>query len=177
MGRGGAQRGRVEQDPRLNSGNIVPLPAPPPIEEPEDPLSTARIALLGGAIVVVLALLLVPPWRALRRRLRMRRAAAEPRRSILVTYDVFTERAGALGLGRRHGETLEEYRRKVMHTGYLSDGHLDRLTRLTTQAAYGPRELEPAQAHEAGDAADTAFRELRRAVGPARWFVGLYRRS
>jgi transglutaminase-like putative cysteine protease len=176
-GPGGAQQQRIEQDPRLSGGNIVPLPAPPPIEEPEDPLSTARIALLAGAILAVLALLLVPPWRALRRRLRMRRAAGEPRRAILVTYEVFTERAGALGLGRRHGETLEEYRRKVTDTGYLSDGHLDRLTRLTTQAAYGPREPDPEQAHEAGDAADTAFRELRRAVGPARWFVGLYTRS
>ena len=63
-----------------------------------------------------------------------------------------------------------------MDTGYLSDGHLDRLTRLTTQAAYGPRDLDVDQAHQAGDAADTAFRELG-AVGPARWFVGLYKRS
>jgi transglutaminase-like putative cysteine protease len=175
-GPGGAQQQRIEQDPRL-SGRIVPLPAPPPVRGPDDPLSTARIALLAAGTLAVLVLLLLPPWRALRRRLRIRRAAAEPRRSILVTYDVFTERAAGLGLGRRHGETLEEYRRKVTETGYLSDGHLDRLTRLTTQAAYAPHEPDARQAHEAGDAADTAFRELRRAVGPARWFVGLYRRS
>ena len=85
---------------------------------------------LLGAIVVGLVLLLVPPIRALRRRVRLRRAAAEPRRLILETYEVFTERAAGMGLGRGPGETLDEYRRKVMETGYLSNGHLDRLTRL-----------------------------------------------
>ena len=59
-----------------------------------------------------LVLLLVPPVRALRRRVRLRRAAVEPRRLILATYEVFTERAAGIGLGRDPGETLNEYRRK-----------------------------------------------------------------
>jgi hypothetical protein len=70
---------------------------------------------------------------------------------------------------------LEEYRRKVMDTGYLSDGHLDRLTRLTTAAAYSSHEPDGEQADAAGIAAETAIREIKRAVGPARWLVGLYR--
>ena len=141
----------------------------------EPPFISARMALLLGAIVVGLVLLLVPPVRALRRRVRLRRAAAEPRRLILETYEVFTERAAGMGLGRGPGETLDEYRRKVMETGYLSNGHLDRLTRLTTTAAYSQHEPDEQQAQDATSAADTAIREIRRAVGPAAWFVGLYR--
>ena len=96
---------------------------------------------------------------------------------ILVTYEQFTERAAGMGLGRVAGETLEEYRRKVMETGYLSDGDLDRLTALATAAAYSQREPDGEQAEDAGDAAETAIREIRRAVGTSRWLVGLYRRS
>jgi hypothetical protein len=120
-------------------------------------------------------LLLVPPVRALRRRIRLRRVAAEPRRLILVTYEVFTERAAGLGLGRAPGETLDEYRRKVMDAGHLSNGHLDRLTSLATAAAYSPHEPGDEQAQEAADAAGTTIREIRRSVGTAAWFVGLYR--
>jgi len=141
----------------------------------ESPPISARAALLLAAIVAGLVLLLIPPARALRRRILLRRAAAEPRRLILVTYELFTERAAGIGLGRRPGETLEEYRRKVMDTGYLSDGHLDRLTRLATAAAYSPRDPADGQARDAGDAADTAIREIRQAVGPTAWLVGLYR--
>jgi transglutaminase-like putative cysteine protease len=141
----------------------------------EQPFISARMALLLGAIAAGIVLLLVPPIRAFRRRVRLRRAAGEPRRLILETYEVFTERAAGMGLGRRPGETLDEYRRKVMETGYLSNGHLDRLTRLTTVAAYSQHEPDEQQAAEATSAADTAIREIRRAVGPAAWFVGLYR--
>ncbi len=117
----------------------------------------------------------LPPARALRRRVRLRRAAAEPRRLILVTYEQFTERAAGLGLGRGAGETLEEYRRKVMETGYLSNGHLDRLTRLATAAAYSQHEPDGEQAEDAGDAAETAIREIRASRRARPWFVGLYR--
>jgi hypothetical protein len=81
-----------------------------------------------------------------------------------------------LGCAPGPGETLEEYRRKVVGTGYLSNGDLDRLTRLATSAAYSPHEPDGEQARDAGDAAETAIREIRRAVGPTRWLVGLYRR-
>ena len=83
--------------------------------------------------------------------MRLRGAAAEPRRLILETYEVFTERAAGLGLGRGPGETLDEYRRKVMETGYLSNGHLDRLTRLATAAAYSQHEPDGEQARDAGE--------------------------
>jgi transglutaminase-like putative cysteine protease len=175
-GPGGSQRDRIERDPRIGS-------APPQLPSGtqaaplrDDPPIGARTALLIAAIVGAVFLLVVPPARALRRRMRLRGAAAEPRRLILVTYEQFTERAAGLGLGRGPGETLEEYRRKVVGTGYLSNGELDRLTRLATAAAYSPHDLDGEQARDAGDAADAAIREIKRAVGPARWLVGLYRR-
>ena len=174
-GPGQSQRDRIENDPRTGS-------APPPIpagsrgvRSGQDPAIRARTALAVAVILAAAFLLLVPPARAFRRRVRLRGAAAEPRRLILETYDQFTERAAGLGLGRGPGETLEEYRQKVTETGYLSNGHLDRLTRLATAAAYSPHEPDDEQAAEAGGAADTAIREIRRAVGPKRWLVGLYR--
>jgi transglutaminase-like putative cysteine protease len=173
---GGSQRERIEGDPRI--GAPPRRPSGPRATAPlgDDPPIRARTALMIAAILGAIFLLVVPPARALRRRMRLRRAAAEPRRLILVTYEQFTERAAGLGLGRGPGETLEEYRRKVVGTGYLSNGHLDRLTRLATAAAYSPHDPEGEQARDAGDAADIAIREIRRAVGPARWLVGLYRR-
>jgi transglutaminase-like putative cysteine protease len=137
---------------------------------------TARLALLAAAVLAGIGFLLLPVARALRRRLHVRRAAAEPRRLILVTYEQFTERAAGMGLGRGPGETFEEYRRKVLETGYLSDGRLDRLTSIATEAAYSPRDPGAGDAQEATVAAGTALTEIRRAVGPARWLVGLYRR-
>jgi transglutaminase-like putative cysteine protease len=173
-GLGTSQRERIEGDPRLGTAP-PPIPLAPPIVA-DEPIVTAPRVLLAAAIVAALFLLLVPPIRALRRRARIRRVAHEPRRLILVTYDQFVERATGLGLGRAPGQTLEEYRRKVADSGYLSDGHLDRLTQLATSAAYSPHEPDAGQAAEAGDAADVAIKEIRRAVGPSRWLVGLYRR-
>jgi hypothetical protein len=182
-GGGGASplpsRNRVERIPeglpRL-AGPRGAVGGPGTIDTGAEDGRITRIALLLGVVLTGLALLLVPPARALRRKVRLRGVAAEPRRLILVTYDQFTERAAGLGLGRGPGETLEEYRRKVMETGYLSDGHLDRLTSLTTAAAYSHHQPDGEQASEAGDAAETAIREIRRAVGRTKWLIGLYRR-
>ena len=173
-GLGTSQRERIDADPRLGTAP-PPIPLAPAIAGDEPIVSAPRV-LLAAVIVGALFLLLVPPIRALRRKARLRKVANEPRRLILITYEQFVERATGLGLGRAPGQTLEEYRRKVAGTGYLSDGHLDRLTRLATSAAYSPHEPDAGQAVEAGDAADVAIKEIRRAVGPTRWFVGLYRR-
>jgi hypothetical protein len=138
---------------------------------------SARIALLIAAAVAGVGFLLMPVARAVGRRLALGRAAGEPRRSILVTYEQFTDRAAGMGLTRARGETFDEYRRKVMETGYLADGQLDRLTSIATAAAYSPREPDGDDMRSANEAAGTALTEIRRAVGRGRWLVGLYRRS
>ena len=145
------------------------------LREPEG--ISARTALLIAAVVAGLGFLLTPVVRGVRRRIAHRRAGAEPRRSILVTYEQFTERASGMGLPRTRGETFDEYRRKVLETGYLNDGQLDRLTSIATAAAYSPREPDGDDVRSASEASDTALTEIRRAVGRGRWLVGLYRRS
>ena len=174
VGRGAGQQGLLDPRPQV-IGPRGPVGESGTFEPPADDREITQTVLLVGAVLAGIILLLVPPTRAFRRRMRLRRVAAEPRRLILVTYEQFSERAAGVGLGRDPGETLEEYRRKVMETGYLSNGHLDRLTRLATVAAYSPHEPDREQADGAGDAAETAIREIKRAVGPARWLVGLYR--
>ena len=143
--------------------------------------STSPISARGaggvGARRAGIGFLLGRAARASGRRIERSRAAGEPRRSILVTYDQFTARAAGIGLHRARGETLEEYRRKVLESGYLSDGHLDRLTTIATSAAYSPHEPGPDDVREADEAADSALADIRRAVSRSRWLVGLYRRS
>jgi transglutaminase-like putative cysteine protease len=131
-------------------------------DTPEGRRITIRQAVLGLVVLAILVLLAIPPVRAWRRRRRLRRVAGEPRRLILATYDVFTERAAELGFPRDRGQTLQEYRARVASSDALSNGDLDRLTRITSDAAYSPREPEEARAREATDAADTVVRELRR---------------
>jgi Transglutaminase-like superfamily/TgpA N-terminal domain len=136
-----------------------------------------RKLLAVALVVALLFLLLVPPLRGLRRRRRLRRAANEPRRLILTTYDVFTERAGEMGFPRGPGETIEEYRRRVTGTGLLRNGDLDRLSDLTTAAAYGEREPGIAEAQDAGQAAGQTLTDLRRATPFARRLRGRYMRQ
>ncbi len=120
-------------------------------------------------------LLLIPLVRAWRRRRRLRRAAGEPRRLILATYDVFTERAAELGFPRGPGETLEEYRRRVAGSGRLSDGHLDRLTRIASSAAYAAEEPDEEDSQEASAAAATTLKDLQRTAPWQQRILGRYR--
>jgi transglutaminase-like putative cysteine protease len=137
--------------------------------------SHTRFRMLAGLALVVLLLLiaLIPPARALRRRARLRRASAEPRRKILATYDVFTERAAELGLPRHAGETPDEYRRRLVDSAH-SDGELEALTRLTIRAAYAQADPATADSDEASRAAAGAIRQLRKGTPLRRRVVGAW---
>ncbi|HEY7401777.1 MAG TPA: DUF3488 and transglutaminase-like domain-containing protein [Actinomycetota bacterium] len=126
-----------------------------------------------GALLLVLVL--VPLIPAFTRRRRLRKAAPEPRRLILVTYDVFSERAAMLGMGREPGETLEEYRIRLASSGLLQDGHLDRLTTIAARAAYAADEPASGDPAEADLAARTTLRDLRKGTNLVQRVVGLYR--
>jgi transglutaminase-like putative cysteine protease len=128
------------------------------------------------AIVVLVGLLLAasfPPARALRRLRRLRRASAEPRRSILATYDVFTERAAQLGLARHPGETPNEYRLRLADSR-PANGELEALTRLAVRAAYAQTDPAAKEAHEATRAAAAAIHDLRRGTPMGRRVVGAW---
>jgi len=133
-----------------------------------------RAVLAALALLALVAIALIPPVRALRRRARLRRAAHHPRRSILVAYDVFTERAAELGLARHAGETPQEYRRRLTASGARTDGDLDALTRLTVRAAYAAPEPASPDAEEARRAAGRAIRDLRRGTPLGRRVVGAW---
>ena len=138
---------------------------------------TVRQAALLALLLGLIVLAMIPVVRAWRRRRRLRRASDEPRGLILATYDVFTERAGELGFPREPGQTVEEYRARILASQPLSGGDLDRLTRLTADAAYAPRDPQPDQAREATQAADSALKELRKRTGFGQRVGGLYRRT
>jgi transglutaminase-like putative cysteine protease len=139
--------------------------------------SLPAIVGVGVASILVLATLLVPSARALRRRLRLRRAGDEPRRIILVSYDVFADRAAELGLPRGIGDTPREYARRILRDGRVTDGRVDRLATLTTRAAYAPVEPSRQDALDAIADARVALEELRDATPLRRRLSGRLRRS
>jgi hypothetical protein len=129
-----------------------------------------------GLLVGLFVLALVPPVRALRRRVRLRRATADPTRLILTAYDVFTERAAELGFARGGGETVGEYRDRLVSSGARVDGHLDRLSSIVSGAAYAPRKPDGEAARTAAAAARSAWKDLRQATSLVKRLTGAYRR-
>lgn len=143
-----------------------------PDEGPVSGRDALVVALVAGAAVFTL----VPPARAWWRRRRLRRAGSHPRGMILATYDVFADRAADLGHPRAPGQTLEEYRRAVAAATSAGADDLDRLTDLTTEAAYAPTEPRRDDVEEAMRASDAAMRALRRDAGWGQRLTGPYRR-
>jgi transglutaminase-like putative cysteine protease len=170
----GDVQGREQSDPV----NTRPNPGAAPITPPEPgqgvrPLAVAAWFAFGAGLL----LLAVPLVRWLRRRRTVRRAQREPRALILATYDVFSERAGDLGLGRGPGETPREYRRRIEATDLPTDGYMERLTGTVVRAAYGPRPVTDDDAADAAADAEHVIRDLRRSTPLRRRIVGIYRRD
>ena len=169
--RGGSQQ-QVFDDPV----SVGALPSIPTVTVPAPSPWTPQRLLWIAVGLAALALLSVPPFRAWRRGRRLRRARHDPRQLILATYDVFTQRAGELGFVRNRGETLDEYRARVAASGRLRDGHLDRLTRVASGAAYSPRAPGDEDARAASEDASQALKELRKGTSFAQRVTGAYRR-
>ncbi|MFL5799976.1 MAG: DUF3488 and DUF4129 domain-containing transglutaminase family protein [Actinomycetota bacterium] len=177
-GAGGTPR---HKDPNLEPPLPQPRgPASGPItlgglrEPSANPVSWRLIVGLALLVALVLVLVLLPTVKVAVRRFRMMRARGTRDRT-LAAFRLFEARAGDLGLARGPGETPWEYRTRLSRDVQLSDGHLDRLARIVSTAAYSPRGVSDEDAHEAGRAGRTAIRDVRRSVGLARRVTGMWR--
>jgi transglutaminase-like putative cysteine protease len=164
--------GREGSDPNNRPNQSSPGSVP----EPATGRSPLVVLLAALAIAAALILAGVPLVRWLRRR-RTLAHAHEPRQLILATYDVFSERAADLGLGRGPGETPGEYRRRIEATDLLTDGHMERLTGTVVRAAYSTHPLTEDDAVDASADADQVIQDLRRSTSLRRRIVGIYRRD
>jgi hypothetical protein len=90
-------------------------------------------------------------------------------------YGVLLWAAADLGLGRRRGETLWEYRDRLRSDVAFSDGHLERLTGLTDRALYAADGVRADEADQAVQATRALIRDLRRGAGPGRVMAGALR--
>lgn len=132
--------------------------------------------LLIRVLLVLLGVLLVifPLVKLAWREHRLRRVK-EPGPLVLATYRLFADEAADLGLARGEGETISEYARRLQEIVGFSDGHVDRLSRIASRAAYSPRPVSETEAREARESARVAIRDMRRDAGPARRIAGIYR--
>jgi TgpA N-terminal domain/Transglutaminase-like superfamily/Domain of unknown function (DUF4129) len=143
-------------------------------------------AALGGitlpsvfAVAAGLALLLgigIPLWHWIRRRRRLL-TAHDPRTLVLATYDVFTDRARELGVGRAPGETPDEFRRRLAATDTLNGANapLERMTAQVVRAAYAADEPDAAAATAVRRDADVVLHALRAATSLRQRVLGRYR--
>jgi transglutaminase-like putative cysteine protease len=180
-GHGGIHQPKTQTGKQASFNDRPTVETPPSAEAIAPVLLTRRVGarkiLAAGLLIALVGFLLFPFVRATRRRLRLRRAAASPRTLILATYDVFTERAGELGYGRPPGETLDEYRARVAASGLLRNGDLERLTRITSSAAYAQASPGDEQARAATSAAATALKDIRRGTPLTQRMRGRYLRD
>jgi hypothetical protein len=132
---------------------------------------------LTGLLLVVFAFG-VPGVRSAHRRRRRRRTALDPRASILVTFDLFAERARALGWGRRPDETVEEFRRRLISRGAVRDAHeptLALVASTVSAAAYGRRTPSPDDASLVERSTVSLLQALRAASSWHRRLFSAYR--
>ena len=131
----------------------------------------ALLAVLG---LLALAGLAIPVAKSARRRVVLARAHA-PEERVLASYQVMSDRARDLGMGRRSHETPREYRARLRARVPSLDGSLDLLTTLATTAAYAGGEVSPDQSERAFASSRRVIREIRRAAKPAARVAGWFR--
>ena len=145
------------------------------LAEPDDGYGVPiRLALTVLLLLGLLLLVLVPAvkWAV---RLRIAHRRAPPREMVLAAFRLFDGEAADLGLGRRPGETLSDYRRRLDERVRFSDGHLGRLTSVVTRAAYADEEIPVDEARGALRDARVAIRDVRKEAGLTRRVLGVYR--
>ena len=148
----------------------------PPAEQvttgPAISKSEIALAVVAGALLAVIAFLL----RGLRRRRRLH-AANDPRTLILTAYDVFADRARELGVGRAPGDTLDEFRDRLVATDRLSDADrpLVRMTSEVERAAYSASPPDAASAQEVSRDAEAVLQALRNTTPFRQRMLGHYR--
>ncbi|MDQ4005044.1 MAG: DUF3488 and transglutaminase-like domain-containing protein, partial [Actinomycetota bacterium] len=139
-------------------------------EEGASPWRRLILVLVGIGLI---AILLIPPVKMIRRHLALR-DRGDPRGRVIAAYRWLQGGAADLGMGRRRGETLWEYRTRLareLHT----DGSLDLLTGLAGRAIYSQREIHPDDAERAIAAARGVLQDLRKHSGTTKAVVGALR--
>ncbi|HEX3299284.1 MAG TPA: DUF3488 and transglutaminase-like domain-containing protein [Actinomycetota bacterium] len=129
-----------------------------------------------AAGIVVLLAIGIPLLHWLRRRRRLL-TAHDPRTLVLATYDVFTDRARELGVGRAPGETPDEFRRKLAATDTLNGANepLARMTAQVVRAAYAAEDPDAGVAASVRRDADEVLHALRAATPLRQRVLGRYR--
>jgi hypothetical protein len=132
------------------------------------------IVALLAALALALFLVVFPVVKTISRRARVARAR-RPVDLVLAEFHSFSARATDLGLARRPGETLRDYRDRLRGRIGFSDGHVDRLTEITARAAYAADPVSEQDAKAAVAASRRAMRDMRRGTPFGRRVVGLFR--
>jgi transglutaminase-like putative cysteine protease len=179
VGGGGATQGEVA---RVGSGHRqqqldIQPPGLDPGSSTESGAGGPSLWWVLGILAAVLALVggvVLPAGKAVARRLAVKRARS-PGAMAVAAFGVIQGVAADLGLGRRTGETLNEYRARLRETVALSDGHLDLVTGLAERALYSERPVPAEEAGAAVAATRAVTRDLRRSVGLGRRVLGALR--
>jgi TgpA N-terminal domain/Transglutaminase-like superfamily len=150
-----------------------PVPAVAPPAERRSPWLRLVLGLLTLGAVAAVG---IPAGKRLARHLAIR-GARTPKERVAAAWRAFEIGATDLGLGRRPGETVAEYRARLRSEVEFSDGHLERITGAAGRAFYASDGIGPAAAEEAGRSVSPVLRDLGRHTGPARRLLGAVRLS
>jgi TgpA N-terminal domain/Transglutaminase-like superfamily len=167
---GAGQQGESQPEAAAPASPIV---GPGSQTERSSPWLRLTLALLTLAAAAAAG---IPAGKRLARHLAIRRART-PKERVAAAWRAFEIGATDLGLGRRPGETVAEYRTRLSSEAEFSDGHLERITGAAGRAFYASDGITPAEADEAGRSVSPLLGDLGRHVGPARRLLGAVRPS